>query len=308
MSSSVGEDHLLLGANPFVGTSHFDNDRARGYSERLTRAHKLKIMSAAFGAGATGFTFSPNPTIHELLRDCRDSRWEFKVGLYPLLPSLSAYWPALVDGGPWGLVTEVLKDLSLAGKTRALIGGGVSILTRSPWRAIETYITTEIDRLRKSSPRGWEVRGVFLSENFTDMAVALNAKDAVGRFVSMMTQDLSIRPGLQTLNLPFLVRRLKEWKLHGSCSIMAPFNPLGHQMTPKREDSEALLWSDPQLDLVAISLLAGGMVPLDGAINYLQSLPMIRKVAVGVSSEPQARETFSKLGFVATRTSGRSPG
>jgi hypothetical protein len=44
-----------------------------------------------------------------------------------------------------------------------------------------------------------------------------------------------------------------------------------------------------------MSIMAGGYSKLDEAVNYISSLPKLSGVAVGVSSEEQARDTFAKL-------------
>jgi hypothetical protein len=78
-------------------------------------------------------------------------------------------------------------------------------------------------------------------------------------------------------------------------AIAAPFNKVGFQMNPLREDCEKMLAELPQPNVIAISILAAGYLSPSEAIDYLATLPNIKGVAVGVSKESHARETFRLL-------------
>jgi hypothetical protein len=78
-------------------------------------------------------------------------------------------------------------------------------------------------------------------------------------------------------------------------TIVAPFNRVGFQMNPSKEECEKALEIIPGTNVVAISILAAGYLkPRDG-IDYMANLPNIRGVSVGVSKEKQGRETFKLL-------------
>jgi arginine repressor len=81
--------------------------------------------------------------------------------------------------------------------------------------------------------------------------------------------------------------------------IMTPFNKAGFQMNPSRETCETALSSlNQEVNVIAMSTLAGGYLALDEAIDYLQSLPKLSGTIVGVSSTHHAQttfRTFSKL-------------
>jgi hypothetical protein len=51
----------------------------------------------------------------------------------------------------------------------------------------------------------------------------------------------------------------------------------------------------PKPNVIAISILAAGYLSPSEAIDYLATLPNIKGVAVGVSKESHARETFKLL-------------
>jgi hypothetical protein len=76
---------------------------------------------------------------------------------------------------------------------------------------------------------------------------------------------------------------------------MTPFNNVGYQMSHSRELCEAYLSSLHEGDVIAMSIMAGGYVNIDAAFNYLRTLPNLSGIAVGVSSNEHARETFTRL-------------
>ena len=73
---------------------------------------------------------------------------------------------------------------------------------------------------------------------------------------------------------------------------MAPFNPIGFQMNPSREEAEKVLKTIPSR-MIAMSTLAAGYVKPKEAYKYISSLPEISSIIVGVSTEKHAKDTFS---------------
>jgi len=105
-----------------------------------------------------------------------------------------------------------------------------------------------------------------------------------------------ITPGFNTGNFALLVEKFKEWDISlDDVVIAAPFNKVGFQMVPSKEECEKALAQLPKPNVLAISILAAGYLKPKEAIDYIASLPNIRGVAVGVSKERHANETFKLL-------------
>ena len=85
--------------------------------------------------------------------------------------------------------------------------------------------------------------------------------------------------------------------------IAAPFNKVGFQMNPSKEECVKALAEVPESNVIAMSILASGYLKLPEAIAYVENLPKIRGVVVGVSKEKQAQETFSYLKAHSTKFS-----
>jgi hypothetical protein len=93
-----------------------------------------------------------------------------------------------------------------------------------------------------------------------------------------------------------LVKKLREWDIGlEDVVIAAPFNKVGFQMVPSKEECEKALAGLPKPNVLAISILAAGYLKPEEAVDYIAGLPNIKGVAVGVSKERHANETFKLL-------------
>jgi hypothetical protein len=134
-----------------------------------------------------------------------------------------------------------------------------------------------------------------LHELITDMALALNLDWLFKAYVNFMLKRAVI-PGFNTANFAYLVEKLGEWNIDlNKIAIVTPFNKVGFQMIPSKTKCEKTLESLPEHIVIAISILAAGYLSPTEAIDYIATLPNIEGVAVGISKESHARETFRLL-------------
>ena len=63
-------------------------------------------------------------------------------------------------------------------------------------------------------------------------------------------------------------------------------------MTPSKAECEKTLASVPKSEVIAISALASGYLKLPEASGYIKRLPDLKGIAIGVSNEKQAHDTF----------------
>ena len=80
--------------------------------------------------------------------------------------------------------------------------------------------------------------------------------------------------------------------------LTTPLNAIGMQMNPSKTEAEKALNNADGFDIIIFAILAGGLITLEQAWSYLDGLPNIYGVAVGVSSKEQAEKTFS---FISSR-------
>ena len=139
------------------------------------------------------------------------------------------------------------------------------------------------------------IESVMLHEVVTDMALALGSDWLIKSFIDFLL-ELKIKPGFETRNFAYLVYKFKEWDIDFSrIVIAAPFNKVGFQMNPSKKECEKALAEVRESNTIAISILAAGYLRLLEAAEYIQTLSNLKGVAVGVSKEHHACETFTFL-------------
>jgi hypothetical protein len=125
------------------------------------------------------------------------------------------------------------------------------------------------------------------------MALALDLDWVFKSYVDYLDSK-KVTAGFNTGNFAFLVNKLVEWDIDiDKVLIAAPLNKLGFQVTPSIEECEKALHLFSEPSVIAISILAAGYVSPKEAAEYITSLPNIKGVAVGVSKEKHAKDTFT---------------
>ncbi|MEM3551592.1 MAG: hypothetical protein QXV01_10950, partial [Candidatus Bathyarchaeia archaeon] len=160
---------------------------------------------------------------------------------------------------------------------------------------VKTYLLYEVSRVRRSTGRTAKLESVLLHQLITDLCLSLGL-DWVFRLYIEFLLKTGIIPGFNTGNFAFLVEKFREWNMSlEDVVIAAPFNKVGFQMVPSREECEKALAILPKPNVLAISILAAGYLKPDEAVDYIAGLPNIKGVTVGVSKEKHATETFKLL-------------
>ena len=127
------------------------------------------------------------------------------------------------------------------------------------------------------------------------MAVALNMDWLCRTHIKLMTGMVSNQVFIPVI-CPTLVNRFTEWGINfDNIGITTPFNALGFQMHPTKNDCEHALSRITGSEVIIFSILAGGLLSLPEALGYIKSLPNIHGIAVGVSKKEQAEESFMFL-------------
>jgi hypothetical protein len=195
-----------------------------------------------------------------------------------------------------GLVNEVLSRLSLADKAKLLVDGGFSALKLDPVGMMRTYVDAELKGYLRVKPKHAILQGVLLHEVITDLCLGLQETSMLNLFAQHVRDSYNAKPGFVTYNLARFVELFEEAGLSmKDIVIMTPFNSLGYQMSPSRESCEACLSNLREGNVIAMSIMAGGFLRLNQAVDYIRTLPKLSGAAVGVSSEEHARDTFAKL-------------
>jgi len=290
------ERALLIGDNPFHGISHLSQERSRIRGDTPTSPeYAAKLVSIAVENGANGFMFSVSDTTLSILDILRKNGNNDGLRLYAIVPYAYEYVRlAGALGGVPGLAKKLVREIVFSGNFRAMASGLNGIARSDLASLVKTYLLYEVSRIRRSAGNA-ELESVLLHQLITDLCLGLGL-DWVFKFYTEFLLKRGITPGFNTGNFALLVKKLKEWDINlEDVVIAAPFNKVGFQMVPSKEECEKALASLPKPNVLAISILAAGYLKPQEAVDYIAGLPNIKGVAVGVSKERHANETFKLL-------------
>jgi hypothetical protein len=288
---------LLIGDNTFIGVSHLSQERARDRTDKLSVESILEVICSALSCGATGYTFSTHPANSQILDALGTSGKVLgQFDLYPVVPYAEGYVRLANEKGMTGLVNEVLSRLPLSDKAKLLVEGGFSALRLDPAGMLRTYLDAELKGYLSMKPKSATLRSVLLHEVLTDLCLGFQETHLLNLFADHVRDNYHVDPGFVTYNLARFAKLFEKAGLYlKDVVIMTPFNSIGFQMSPTRASCEACLSESLGANVIAMSIMAGGYLTLDQAVDYLRTLPNLTGIAVGVSSTQHAEETFRKL-------------
>jgi hypothetical protein len=286
---------FLVGDNPFHGISHLSQERARARGKKAASPEEAaELVLTALQSGANGFTFSVSDLTLSILRFMQKRR-SIKLDLYAMVPYAFEYVRIATQTGTPGLAKRLARQIVMSGGPGAIVIGMKAAIMMNPSDLLSTYLTYEISRVRSSVGRKMNLVSLLLNEVVTDMALALNLDWLFESYVRFLSRR-SIIPGFNTRNFPFFVRKFREWSIDTRNILVAtPFNKAGFQMNPSKQECEKTLSDLPSPIVLAISILAAGYLQPTVAMDYLANLPNLKGIVAGVSTEQQARETFTLL-------------
>lgn len=292
-----GKD-FLVGDNPFLGISHLSQKRARNRGKNLEDPkYCADLVALSVENGANGFMFSVSDKTLSIVEELRKKEIIKDISLYPIVPYAFEYVRlATQSGGLSGLARKVFKEMNFSGKITGLFGGLRSFISGDVSTLMKVYLSYEFSRIKASAGKEANLKSILLHQAVTDLALAFNLKTFFKFYVEFILNQYGIKPGFNTGNFSYLVKKLKEWDVDlNHIIIAAPFNEAGFQMNPSKEECEKTLTALPRPTVIAISILAAGYLTPTEAIDYIKTLPNIKGVAVGVSKEKHAYETFRLL-------------
>ena len=246
--------------------------------------------------GANGFTFSTTPKMLSLIHAMKDEGFSKKISLYPVIPDIQSYFQLVSERGTPGALIGKLTELNAGSKVRSIIGGGLGLLTRNPEKILQTYVKAESSLVEASLPAGARIESVFLHEIGTDLMVSLKMASLFEAFRHTVEDSLGVVPGFVTRNFPRFIDFIQNNSIDlKEYLVLTPFNSLGFQMNPNKQACEKALEDAKGVNVIAMSILAGGCLGLEESADYLSSLPSKVSCVVGVSSTEHAGATFSYL-------------
>jgi len=287
---------FLIGDNAFIGVSHLSHDHARQRLKELRLEAISRVFETAFSCGATGSSFTVHPTNLLILDALENAGTIGNFELYPILPYAAGYVRAVNEKGVSGLISDLISRYSFSDKAKLSLRAGLSTLALDPTGMMRTYIDAELLPIFR---RKMKLGSVLLHEVVTDLAVSFQSRNLIDSYMQHIRDKYSVKPGFVTRNLVRFVKFFRDVNLQvEDIVIMTPVNKIGFQMTPSREACEGCLSELHGANVIAMSILAGGYLNLDDAVEYVRHLNLEGAV-VGVSSEEHAKRVFTKLREIA---------
>jgi hypothetical protein len=139
-STKTEIDKILLGDNPFIGVDHLSQERSRERGNQFNPEKIAEIIDSALLSGAQGLVCSAHPNMKRSLDFMRKENYSRSFGVYLIVPDAQSYVRLASEKGMVGLFNETFGKLSLKGKAKAVVGGGLSTLTSDPVKMIKTYL------------------------------------------------------------------------------------------------------------------------------------------------------------------------
>ena len=292
-----GKKLLLVGDNPFHGISHLSHERIKTRGNDVTHpGHAAELISTSLDSGADGFMFTVSETTLSILRILVEGGEHNQLQLYAIVPYAYEFVRrTAVAGGVTGLATKLAQQMALSGNIKAIASGLRGFVTADLSSLLKSYLFYEISRLESSASKKAILASIMLHEVITDVALAFSMEWLFKTHIEFMLHH-RVKPGFETRNFAYLVKKFEQWGIDFSkVVIAAPFNPLGFQMCPSRDECEKALQRIPESEVLAFSILAAGYLKLPEAIEYVASLTNLKGLAVGISKEKHAHETFTLL-------------
>ena len=295
---------LLVGDNPFHGISHLSQERSRARGDAIGEIeHAADLVTISLENGANGFMFSVTETTLSILRAMCRREGSKNLKLYAIVPYTYDYVRlATQTGGISGLARKIAKQIVLSANMKAVGLGMKGLIKMDPVALLKAYLFYEISRIKSSTNGQASLDSVLLHEIITEMILALDL-DWLSRSYIQFMLKLGIKPGFETRNFAYLVEKFSAWGIDfGKIIVAAPFNKVGFQMNPSKQECEKALKDLPASCVIAISILAAGYLKPPEAMQYVRNLPNLKGVVAGVSKEQHARETFKLLNEKMTST------
>ena len=239
--------------------------------------------------------FSVSETTLSILKAVREKRKIDDLGLYAIVPYAYEYVKlATQSGGIPGLAKKLSWKILSTGDLRMIMTGLYGTLKVDIASLMKTYVLFEMSRI-KSAVGSARIRSVLLHEVLTDMCLALDLDWFFKSYIDF-TSGLGVAPGFNTCNFPYMLEKFKKWGIdYDNLVFAAPFNKIGFEMNPSRKQCEEALGRAKNSTVIAISVLAAGYLKPAEAIDYIATLTGLGGLAIGISKEAHARETFQLL-------------
>ena len=280
---------LILGHNPLFGIHHGSQKAGNQKAMQFDRTDKIiAFLEKANDLGLNRMMLSTHPKASDVLISIKNSLKDGFV-FYPLIPYMQKYVQQANEDGVFGLIKGIVKSSGMRIGLSSMKNAALGTITSDAEKLIKSALEIELAVFQ-----GINCDRVFLHNSLTDLALGFNTPAPITIFKKYIEDQLSLKSGFGTLNLPFALKRFASWGFKEEY-FLAPFNSLGHQMNPDLDRNLESLLDYPDNRVYAMSTLASGLTKPARAFEFLSGIQNIESVVVGMSTEDHIKNTVSEF-------------
>ena len=286
-------DKIVYGDNQFFGINHRSQDKAEQLAERFSDINEIfRTYDVAYDCGVRAIMLNSNEKAPAITEYFRKNKARFPdVAWYPSIPYPHKYANMVAEKGIFGAFNEVImKNSGAFGALKMIGGGAMAALNKDGIKLLQLLVDAEVGMFK-----GLDVKVVFLQNVITDLLLGYQIKDVFQGYCDHIRKKYKAIPGFITLNLPFLMERLKEWGIE-DVVICSSINKIGFTMNPSMDAYlETIKNNDPsKYQLMAMSTLASGAIKPAEAYEFINGLNL-QSVVFGASSEKNIKSTLELI-------------
>ena len=284
---------IVYGDNQFFGINHRSQDKAEQLAEKFSDVNDiLKTYEVAINCGVDAIMLNSNQKAYEITDFFRKNKSKYgDIAWYPSIPYPHKYANMLLEKGIFQTIDEVILKNNSGLSVMKIIGSGA-------WAAINKDAVKMMELLFDAETamfKGLDVKVVFIQNVVADLMLGYGMKDVFKAYCDLVRKKYKALPGFITLNLPYMLNKLKEWDVE-EVVVCSSINKIGFNMNPSFESYlDAIRQNDSsKYQIMAMSTLASGAIPPKEAFDFVNGLN-IQSVVFGASSERNIR---SSLGMI----------
>lgn len=286
-------DKIVYGDNQFFGINHRSQDKAEQLAERFSDINEiLRTYNIAYDCGVRAIMLNSNDKAAAITDYFRKNMTKFHdVNWYPSIPYPHKYANMVAEKGIFGTFNEVImKNNGALGALKMIGGGTMAAMNKDGIKLLQLLVDAEMAMFKD-----FNIKVVFLQNVITDLLLGYQVKEVFEGYCNHIRKKYNAIPGLITVNMPFLVKKLEEWGIE-DVVICSSINKIGFTMNPSLDAyMEVLKKNDPQkYQIMAMSTLASGAIKPKEAFDFINELN-IQSVVFGASSEKNIKSSMDMI-------------
>lgn len=279
-------DKVIFGDNQFFGVNHMSEQTAIKQAQRFRTAEDIyKTLEYVNDIGIKSFMFTTHDQLEPVFEKMKENPKFKDFKLYPSMPYAHKYAAALVDLGPF----EMISKFTPGNKLMSGLKGVGSVVSANPVPIMQLLVDSEMKLLK-----GMNVQGIFLLNIVTDLLLGLGMHNMLKEFSRYAKEKYDVEAGFFTMNHTKLHNVLANELEMKNPIIVSNINKIGFRMNPSQEEVENTLMAQDSYN-IAMSFLASGAIRPKEASDYISSIKGVNSVLFGASTPNHILETKKLL-------------